>query len=157
MSIGNEILDEAGKGTKLKCMECGKSFTKKLPKSGASEVKCPKCGSYDVDLAYESSEVDDDNLLSEETIGREIMEKLLPLRDVRKIGKMSDEQTGKLAIEVYAELTKRITDAIGRDGQEALNRLMHKSNFSKDDTGLTRNNVFKAANTMKMKLPSMMF
>lgn len=37
-------------GTRLQCMECGKVFTRKL---GAKtfEVKCPKCGGYDVDLA----------------------------------------------------------------------------------------------------------
>lgn len=33
---------------KFECQECGNKFSKKLPKS--LEVKCPKCGSYDVDL-----------------------------------------------------------------------------------------------------------
>ena len=34
--------------TKLKCMECGKEFSKRIPKS--LEVECPKCGSYDVEI-----------------------------------------------------------------------------------------------------------
>lgn len=34
---------------KLECQECGKKFSKKNP---TSNTKCPKCGSYDIDLAY---------------------------------------------------------------------------------------------------------
>ena len=46
-------LNEAKKqGLKLKCQECGKVFTKKIgPRT--VEVKCPKCGSLDVDVAEE--------------------------------------------------------------------------------------------------------
>ena len=33
----------------LECQECGKKFKKAKP---SSNTKCPKCGSYDVDLAY---------------------------------------------------------------------------------------------------------
>lgn len=34
--------------TKMKCMECGKEFKKKIgPRT--YEVKCPKCGSYDTE------------------------------------------------------------------------------------------------------------
>ena len=95
--------------------------------------------------------------LVEASIGWQIMDKLISQKDVRKIRKMSDEQTGKLAVEVYRELLKRIDDALGYEGQEALNRLSKKSNFRPDDTGLTRNNIFKAAHALKMKLPSMMF
>jgi hypothetical protein len=95
--------------------------------------------------------------LNEESTGRYVLEKILPMSDVRKIRKNSDEQTGQLALEVYAELAERIDKALGRDGGEALNRLMLKSNYMKDDTGMTRNNIFKAAHSLKMKLPSMMF
>lgn len=37
------------KPTNMKCMECGKKFTKKIGKNTV-EVKCPKCGSYDTDI-----------------------------------------------------------------------------------------------------------
>ena len=92
-------------------------------------------------------------------IGRDIMERLLPAKQIRKIRrqKLSDEQTAELAIQVWQELAHRIEEALGRGGQEALNRLMHKSNFTKDDTGLTRNNIFKAAHALGIKLPSHMF
>lgn len=43
-------MKEAGEATKLKCMECGKDFKKKLGKN-TYEVKCPKCGSYDTEPA----------------------------------------------------------------------------------------------------------
>ena len=35
---------------KLKCNFCGKVFTKKFGKY-TTEVKCPKCGEYDVEPA----------------------------------------------------------------------------------------------------------
>lgn len=37
--------------TEMECMECGKKFKKKLS-STTVEVKCPKCGGYDTDVAY---------------------------------------------------------------------------------------------------------
>lgn len=96
--------------------------------------------------------------LTEESTGRYVMEKLISMADVRKIKKNSDEQTGQLAMEVYVELIERIDKALGREGREAINRLMNRTNFSgKDTSGIIRNNIFKAANTLKMKLPSMMF
>jgi len=36
--------------TKLKCQECGNKFSKTI-KAGTYEIKCPKCKSYDVDVA----------------------------------------------------------------------------------------------------------
>lgn len=90
-------------------------------------------------------------------VGRDVMERLLPAKQVKKIRKLSDEQTGELAVQVYLELIRRIEEALGREGQEALNRLMLKSNFMKDDTGLTRNNIFKAAHALGIELPSHMF
>jgi DNA-directed RNA polymerase subunit RPC12/RpoP len=35
---------------KMQCLECGAKFTKKIGK-GTVEVKCPKCGGFDIDLA----------------------------------------------------------------------------------------------------------
>lgn len=33
------------------CNECGRKFTKKInPKAELYEVRCPKCGSYDIEL-----------------------------------------------------------------------------------------------------------
>jgi len=44
------VVGEAvGKGTEWKCQECGKKFRRVAPKSG--QMKCPKCGSYDIDIA----------------------------------------------------------------------------------------------------------
>ena len=34
---------------KLECQECGKKFSKSNP---TSNTKCPKCGGYDIDVAY---------------------------------------------------------------------------------------------------------
>jgi len=35
--------------TKLKCLECGHKFKKKLS-AKALETKCPKCGGYDTEI-----------------------------------------------------------------------------------------------------------
>lgn len=40
---------------KLQCMECGKKFSKNSP---GSNTKCPKCGSYDIDLALNEVQTD---------------------------------------------------------------------------------------------------
>lgn len=51
--IGNRKLEgsvEAAGSTKFECMECGNKFKKKIgPKT--FEVKCPKCGGYDTEIA----------------------------------------------------------------------------------------------------------
>ena len=36
--------------TRMECLECGKLFSKHLGPC-TYEVRCPKCGSYDTDLA----------------------------------------------------------------------------------------------------------
>jgi len=41
---------EASQSTPMVCHECGKKFKKKLGKNTV-EVKCPKCGGYDTDVA----------------------------------------------------------------------------------------------------------
>ena len=35
----------------LQCIECGKRFSRKLGPTSTREVKCPKCGSVDIDIA----------------------------------------------------------------------------------------------------------
>ena len=50
--IVQKILAERKKNngkTKMRCMECGLGFLKKIPKS--FEVKCRNCGSYDIEVA----------------------------------------------------------------------------------------------------------
>jgi len=44
-----EVIKEGKGDTKFQCQECGKKFRKSLLKF--AEIKCPKCGGYDVDLA----------------------------------------------------------------------------------------------------------
>jgi hypothetical protein len=65
-------LNEAKKqGLKLKCQECGKVFTKKIgPRT--VEVKCPKCGSLDVDVA---EEVELDELIKDPKALADLMKK----------------------------------------------------------------------------------
>ena len=49
-------VDTIAKGlmkTKLECMECDHTFSRKI-RSAAQEVKCPKCGGYDIELAMNS-------------------------------------------------------------------------------------------------------
>lgn len=44
------MFSEAKGGTPMVCMECGARFRKRIgPKT--TEVKCPKCGSYDTEIA----------------------------------------------------------------------------------------------------------
>ena len=45
----NEAKKKSG-GIPLECMECGKKFKKKII-AKTIDVKCPKCGGYDVDIA----------------------------------------------------------------------------------------------------------
>jgi len=46
--IDNYFTEQADK-TSFECMECGKKFKKKMGKK-TFEVKCPKCGSTDVEV-----------------------------------------------------------------------------------------------------------
>lgn len=48
MDLIEKYLQEASEPTKLKCMECGHQFKKKLGKN-TFEVKCPKCKGYDTE------------------------------------------------------------------------------------------------------------
>jgi hypothetical protein len=67
-----------------------------------------------------------------------------------------DEQAGKLLMDVLRELRKKME--IDQGTADALNRIqglmLKGKNWSPE---LVRNNVFKAANDMKIKLPSGMF
>jgi len=48
-----EFSESINESTEFECLECGAKFKKNL-KSGQFEVKCPKCGGYDTDLASPS-------------------------------------------------------------------------------------------------------
>lgn len=43
-----EYLPEAGSSVNFRCMECDKLFKS----TNIYEPKCPRCGSYDIDVAY---------------------------------------------------------------------------------------------------------
>lgn len=43
----DKYLNEKSKSTQMECMECGHKFKRKLTQK-SDEVKCPKCGSYDI-------------------------------------------------------------------------------------------------------------
>lgn len=67
-----------------------------------------------------------------------------------------DDQSKDLAYEVYRALRKKLD--LPRGEQEALNRLrMCVENAKRWDPALLRNNIFKAAHSLGMKLPSAMF
>jgi hypothetical protein len=67
-----------------------------------------------------------------------------------------DEQSAELMREVFEKLAKQL-DLNTREA-EALNRLRNVTeNAKRWDAGLLRNNIFKAANSLGIKLPSAMF
>ena len=67
-----------------------------------------------------------------------------------------DNQASRLMYDVYNKLTDKFT--LSRGDQEGLQRLVQViENADKWDAGLLRNNIFKAAHAMGLKLPSMMF
>ena len=75
-------------------------------------------------------------------------------KDVMNLKKSVDEETHKLAIKVSVRLAKELTPT--RDQQEAINRL--KSSVSSNmSEAQHRNNIFKAAHALGIKLPSSSF
>lgn len=48
--VGTGMNEAKGSKTQMECMECGHKFKKKIGKK-TIEVKCPKCGGYDTDVA----------------------------------------------------------------------------------------------------------
>ena len=78
---------------------------------------------------------------------------VLSQQDLLKLNKVVDEQTWKLAVDVYRKLEKEFRVDGGQ--KEAINRLkMCVKNARSYDQGLHRNNIFKAAHALGMKLPS---
>ena len=70
--------------------------------------------------------------------------------------KLGDEQAAELFYQVYKELAERLNLKPG--DQEGLQRFLQViANAQQWDTGLLRNNIFKAANAMGIPLPSHAF
>ena len=92
--------------------------------------------------------------------GHDIMDLIVPTRDVMKLmsamRKEKDEQSADLVYEVYSKLSDKFDLSSNESG--ALNRLKGSiSRIGSWDAGTQRNNIFKAADLLGMKLPSMMF
>ena len=51
----DDLKGEKKMETKLKCMECGHKFTKKLI-DDSFEIECPKCHGFDVDFGLSVEE-----------------------------------------------------------------------------------------------------
>jgi hypothetical protein len=91
------------------------------------------------------------------SVGMDILESIIDERGLVQVlgimGKDQDTQSLELLREIQSELAKRLD--IGRDGEMALNRLR---NLSQDgptwNPMLIRNNIFKIANELGIKLPS---
>ncbi|TFH58910.1 MAG: hypothetical protein E4G90_10525 [Gemmatimonadales bacterium] len=89
----------------------------------------------------------------------DVMDSVLPMRDVAKLHRKmeeQDEQSAKLLLDVYNALRERLSLSDGE--MEALNRVTNMVKSGQNwDADLLRNNIFKAANSLGMKLPSFMF
>lgn len=92
---------------------------------------------------------------SKKASSRNLLDEIITDRSVAKLKNDVDEQTYKLAIEVYRELKDRFK--MENNEQEALNRLQMSVNGRVKGEGLHRNNIFKAAHALGIKLPSAMF
>lgn len=97
--------------------------------------------------------------LLRKTAGDSLMDLVIPQRDMRKLmDKLedADEQSMDLSYEVYRKLQDKM--ALARGEQEALRRLQQcVENANRWGPALLRNNIFKAANSLGIRLPSGMF
>jgi hypothetical protein len=90
---------------------------------------------------------------------QDIIEMVLPIHDLVKLvdelEREKDEQSADLASRVYSRLAAklRLSDNEGR----ALNRLRASTQRTDWDAATHRNNIFKAADLLGMKLPSYFF
>jgi len=83
-----------------------------------------------------------------------LVDLVLDQRKLAKLRNQMDEQTYDLMVEVYSKLAKDLE--LTRGQQEAINRLSMSmgGRYSPD---MHRNNIFKAAHALGMKLPSGIF
>lgn len=102
-------------------------------------------------------------LRSASSDGYYILSALIPDKDLlalhtrlAKDGPDGDKQSADLLMDVRAKIAKELE--ISRGASEALSRLRDVATRGKNwDTALIRNNIFKAANSLGMRLPSHMF
>lgn len=90
--------------------------------------------------------------------GRDIFYSIISEKDLMKLyGKIykEDKQSAELLADVIRKLQEHLD--ISNDAAAALSRIRLAVNRPEWDAGLIRNNVFKAANSLGMKLPSHMF
>jgi len=91
--------------------------------------------------------------------GESVIEFVLPSKDqvtLHQAVEKNDEQAAHLLVDCFVELRKKL--AIDRGTNEALSRLRDLSTRGlRWDPGLQRNNIFKAAHSLGLKLPSGMF
>jgi len=80
---------------------------------------------------------------------------LIDPKDIHKLKSEVDEQTYELALKVAVQLAKDFTP--DRNQREAINRLKMSVSGHVRGADLHRNNIFKAAHALGIKLPSMMF
>ena len=93
-------------------------------------------------------------LARELTASDSAMEFVLTQRELLKLESRVDDQTWSLAIEVYKKLRDDLR--LSPDQSEAINRLKNcvESSMSEADA---RNQIFKAAHSLGLKLPSSSF
>jgi len=86
--------------------------------------------------------------------GDSLLELVIPKRDLYSLKRDVDEQTWELAREVYVELMEALELTPAQ--QQALNRLRQSvdGNLSEE---ANRNNIFKAAHALGIRLPSSLF
>ena len=97
---------------------------------------------------------------SKEASNDGVLEAILPQRDMLKlIEKLQDEgdnQSATLVVDVYQKLQEKLQ--LSDNEEYALKRLLGcVENAGSWDVALLRNNIFKAADLLRMKLPSGMF
>ena len=91
--------------------------------------------------------------------GQDLFHLIVPQRDVMKMySRLSDED--EQSAELYSETINKLTDLLDltRGAQEALRRIQDVSDRGQRwDISLLRNNIFKAADAVGIRLPSGMF
>ena len=85
-----------------------------------------------------------------------VMEGIIPQDHLERLEKATDEETYQLAADVYMAISDKLQ--LSSNEYEALNRLkssIERAGSMKSD--VHRNNIFKAAHALGMKLPSHSF
>lgn len=89
------------------------------------------------------------------TAGRSVLEYILQQSELAKLKGKVDEQTYELAVEVYQALSRALMLSPAQD--EALGRLVQSADTMVWREDMHRNNIFKAAHVLGIRLPSATF